>query len=698
METYYGFVESVLDALLLFEACDRGILPRVTGRLSEEDRIRIRSGSVYIWDEEEACIQRWTDGRRWSSSRPCGNFIVYDELATSHLLGNSILRPNETSQRKTPTEDNDNHSANASNNNNNTEIDNDAEEPQKSRTEGSNQTKSITTSHKRKPILENGLIKRALSMKTACGRRLHLVSYYTLSDIDECRLKIPRNDSALAHVQIPESKYPEITCEIGPNGHKSWRFATAQGRGHASVSPPRSLAPIAPRGVRQLAMTGTQSMTVGVPTLPARPQDRPQQVMPAAEPYTSSSLVPRFSVVAPPLPVSQHQQGYTPGLVGWSRSSDKPVQSAPTSRGQYGVSSSDQPYTDMVPNVPNSFTQEITYPTPGAFPTLYIAHNTEQCRITREHTCMCFDCTRPTTYMPSRSQAPAYPNRPSLHHLYDNVPACHSPRSASLPHYNSGESHTSHIHPTSGMTHSSIPHIHQHVDHQHRTPIASDSEISQYYSPHTAGYPHASQHKSTVNLTPPLYDYKTQHDKVSKQTPYTHQPNAVMAMSSHAEHGLAPQSQHHPHYSHEHLHYHHHYPPPHQHHHLNHHQHTPPHLRHQLHQPMLSSPPTSQEHSLHVTSPCGDMRSNPSPPAIIPSFPVRRSTKIPIIYTSSKSGSEENALSHHAARRSHPYKYAAELRRHQSNAMLFEESTAQNISVKATQYTSPLAVFPRPQV
>lgn len=40
----------------------------------------IRPGSVYVFDELESGIKRWTDGKVWSPSRILGNFLVYREL------------------------------------------------------------------------------------------------------------------------------------------------------------------------------------------------------------------------------------------------------------------------------------------------------------------------------------------------------------------------------------------------------------------------------------------------------------------------------------------------------------------------------------------------------------------------------------------------------------------------------------------
>lgn len=44
-------VRSVSDALVIFYAVSKGILPIVSRRLDSEERRCIRSGSVYVWEE-----------------------------------------------------------------------------------------------------------------------------------------------------------------------------------------------------------------------------------------------------------------------------------------------------------------------------------------------------------------------------------------------------------------------------------------------------------------------------------------------------------------------------------------------------------------------------------------------------------------------------------------------------------------------
>jgi len=71
-----GWIETTGDALLILEAARRGLIPRVTRRLVDSERKMITSGSVFVFDEDESGIKRWTDGFFWSPSRILGNFLV----------------------------------------------------------------------------------------------------------------------------------------------------------------------------------------------------------------------------------------------------------------------------------------------------------------------------------------------------------------------------------------------------------------------------------------------------------------------------------------------------------------------------------------------------------------------------------------------------------------------------------------------
>ena len=73
---FKGYVETTFDALLVFQAARRGMIPRVTRRLIERERGMVQSGAVFVFDEQESGIKRWTDGLIWSPSRIIGNFFV----------------------------------------------------------------------------------------------------------------------------------------------------------------------------------------------------------------------------------------------------------------------------------------------------------------------------------------------------------------------------------------------------------------------------------------------------------------------------------------------------------------------------------------------------------------------------------------------------------------------------------------------
>lgn len=79
--TYHGHVATTKDALILFEACLSGVRNHVPRRPHDRERAQlIRSGCVFIYEENASGIKRWTDGVPWSPSRILGNFLVYREL------------------------------------------------------------------------------------------------------------------------------------------------------------------------------------------------------------------------------------------------------------------------------------------------------------------------------------------------------------------------------------------------------------------------------------------------------------------------------------------------------------------------------------------------------------------------------------------------------------------------------------------
>jgi Gti1/Pac2 family transcription factor len=180
METYNGIVRTPSDAIILFEACRLGLLPRVQRRLSEKERQSIRSGSVFVWDEREAGMRRWTDGKSWSASRVSGSFLTYREMEGKR--GSTSFSTPGTRATKTP------ESGQA-------EPDlGDAEEG--------------PDGYRYKP---DGLMKQSFSITTSQGQHLHLISYYSRASPSSQQLRQPTADPQLSSIQPAKGMYPEST-------------------------------------------------------------------------------------------------------------------------------------------------------------------------------------------------------------------------------------------------------------------------------------------------------------------------------------------------------------------------------------------------------------------------------------------------------------------------------------------------------
>ena len=70
-------IRSVRDAEIILHAVALGILPMVVHRLADEERLALRPGCIYVWEERSSNpleatgqeIQRFTEGRSWGPSR-----------------------------------------------------------------------------------------------------------------------------------------------------------------------------------------------------------------------------------------------------------------------------------------------------------------------------------------------------------------------------------------------------------------------------------------------------------------------------------------------------------------------------------------------------------------------------------------------------------------------------------------------------
>ncbi|TPX47290.1 hypothetical protein SeMB42_g03373 [Synchytrium endobioticum] len=151
-ETFYGYVETTGDALLLFQGVLDGILQPCPRRLTKEEAVTsIRSGSCFVYASgNETGIKRWTDGMLWSPSRVNGEFLVYRELDVK-IPSSQLRLPQMARQAKEMIE-----------------------------TEGE---RVATTTKGTFLIKDNGLKKKTMSVHIG-NVDWHLVSYYVKSDVD----------------------------------------------------------------------------------------------------------------------------------------------------------------------------------------------------------------------------------------------------------------------------------------------------------------------------------------------------------------------------------------------------------------------------------------------------------------------------------------------------------------------------------
>lgn len=185
METYHGHVRTPHDAIVLFEACRLGLLPRVQRRLSERERQQITSGSVFVWDEREAGMRRWTDGKSWSASRVSGSFLTYREMEGKRGGSVSAAAAAAPPAPRRPT----------------------AKSPAGSGTSNGGDSEGEGPDGYR--YKADGLMKQSFSITTAGGQHLHLISYYARATANA--LPQPTTDAQLRHIRPPKNMYPDST-------------------------------------------------------------------------------------------------------------------------------------------------------------------------------------------------------------------------------------------------------------------------------------------------------------------------------------------------------------------------------------------------------------------------------------------------------------------------------------------------------
>ncbi|GAA5923573.1 uncharacterized protein JCM15063_003691 [Sporobolomyces koalae] len=246
---FRGFVESTLDALLVFEGCKRGYLPKISRRLQDyEKKALVVSGAIFVFDEAETGIKRWTDGLSWSPSRTLGNFLIYRELDKkvasnrdddddTGVEKNSRLMGGLTSKSDMLDDGQDLAPVPSSSTSRTAHLGH--HQPSLSEVAGVLQLDrareralvgSLTSSSR---FRGDGLVKKTISLSG-----LHLVAYYRLDDVTSGRLRTPSSHAELMSLEVsPDFLVPTLfrmppVVEIGTDGQVRYK-----GESETPISP-----------------------------------------------------------------------------------------------------------------------------------------------------------------------------------------------------------------------------------------------------------------------------------------------------------------------------------------------------------------------------------------------------------------------------------------------------------------------------
>ncbi|KAI9269807.1 Gti1/Pac2 family-domain-containing protein [Sporodiniella umbellata] len=294
-ETFHGYIETTQDVLLVFEGCRRGLLPRICRRLQERERKLIRSGSIFVFDERESGIKRWTDGRVWSPSRILGNFLIYREL-DKKSPGDRRL------------------SASTSGSGRSFSLDGSIDRQKEKQLIG-----SLSDSYKFK---EEGLIKKTMSISVN-GVAQHLISYYNPREVLENRLQLPSTVPELASLEISPELLVKQNFRVPPLVEPSFDQNDCELDGHAHNHHPHNFRSMSVGSIRG------QEMNEHLPMYPPFQRlDMERSIYgqsPSFSPTIPSSLTPSPSTpMIPQRPPYHHQRHYSTSSA--YRSDNEPYQ------------------------------------------------------------------------------------------------------------------------------------------------------------------------------------------------------------------------------------------------------------------------------------------------------------------------------------------------------------------------------------
>ncbi|KAK0673821.1 putative gluconate transport inducer 1 [Cercophora samala] len=202
--SWIGYVPDTGTALCLVEAVLRGVLKITARRPQDKERPEcIRSGNVFIYEENASGIRRWTDGRNWSPSRIVGNFLVYREIEASLPSdGKTKKDAKKTTSRpvgikKSPNLGRNHNATTFAVGDGPTNRDITLPNGQVLPYEGTRGAQKLLGSLiDTYPFKQNGLIKRTISFKLP-NKTLHAVAYSNLEDYANADFELAFNDPRL---------------------------------------------------------------------------------------------------------------------------------------------------------------------------------------------------------------------------------------------------------------------------------------------------------------------------------------------------------------------------------------------------------------------------------------------------------------------------------------------------------------------
>ncbi|KAI9304816.1 Gti1/Pac2 family-domain-containing protein [Cunninghamella echinulata] len=204
-ETFHGYIDTTQDVLLVFEGCKRGLLPRISRRLQEKERKMIQSGSVFVFDEKESGVKRWTDGLVWSPSRILGNFLIYRELEKKNGDKRGSISSSQHYDHRQRSYSID--TASASSTISAAGGDFISDKAKEKRLVG-----SLSDVYN---FRKDGLIKKTMSI-VVNGSNQHLISYYHPQDILDKKLRSPSSVPELASLEISPELLVKQNFRIPP--------------------------------------------------------------------------------------------------------------------------------------------------------------------------------------------------------------------------------------------------------------------------------------------------------------------------------------------------------------------------------------------------------------------------------------------------------------------------------------------------